>query len=120
MLATGVVLQMPGTRGLQPPTRSLFILHSFLPSPLHTFNLCGSWVNICSALWRLSHPQVPAIAALPMRPAQEKKVDEGRKADQKAVDAAILKAVAAVPNMKQYLGSYFTLSKGQFPHQMVF
>ena len=43
-----------------------------------------------------------------------------RKADQKAVDAAVLKAVKAVPMLKQYLNAKFSLKQGQFPHMMKF
>lgn len=47
-------------------------------------------------------------------------VSDERKADQKAVDAALLKAVEAVPMLKQYLNAKFTLSNGDKPHNMVF
>lgn len=47
-------------------------------------------------------------------------VSDARKADQKAVDAAILKAVDATPLMKNYLGSKFSLGKHDRPHKMVF
>jgi len=47
-------------------------------------------------------------------------VSETRKADQKKVDAALLKAVEAVPMLKQYLNAKFSLSKGDKPHKMVF
>ena len=43
-----------------------------------------------------------------------------RKADQKAVDAAILKNISAEPLLKQYLSSRFSLSNGQAPHLMKF
>mmetsp|Transcript_14509 Transcript_14509/g.17937 ORF Transcript_14509/g.17937 Transcript_14509/m.17937 type:complete len:226 (-) Transcript_14509:211-888(-) len=43
-----------------------------------------------------------------------------RKADQKAVDTAVLSAVKAVPQLKQYLGAKFSLTKGQAPHEMKF
>lgn len=45
-------------------------------------------------------------------------VSDARKADQKAVDASIVKAAGAT--MTSYLKSTFTLSKNQFPHEMVF
>ena len=55
---------------------------------------------------------------------EEPKVSPGpseeRVADQKAVDAALMKAVDAVPMMAKYLKSKFTLSKSQKPHKMTF
>lgn len=47
-------------------------------------------------------------------------VSDQRKADQKKVDAAILKAVDATPLMKNYLGSKFSLKKHDRPHNLVF
>jgi len=47
-------------------------------------------------------------------------VSDSRKADQKTVDASILKAVDAEPLMKNYLGSKFSLKKHDRPHKMVF
>jgi large subunit ribosomal protein L6e len=47
-------------------------------------------------------------------------VSAARKADQKTVDAALLKAVAAVPNLKHYLNAKFSLVKGDKPHLMQF
>lgn len=47
-------------------------------------------------------------------------VSDERKADQKKVDAAVLKAVEATPLLKNYLGSNFTLGKHDKPHKMVF
>jgi len=47
-------------------------------------------------------------------------VTDQRKADQKKVDAAILKAVDAAPLMKNYLGSKFSLKKHDRPHKMIF
>lgn len=49
-----------------------------------------------------------------------KELTDEKKADQKAVDAALLPAVEAEETMKDYLSSKFTLSKGQFPHLMKF
>merc|ERR1712130_491448 len=43
---------------------------------------------------------------------------EERKADQKAVDAAVLTAVNKEKYMKGYLKKDFGLSKGQYPHKM--
>merc|ERR1712127_648140 len=47
-------------------------------------------------------------------------VSDQRKADQKKVDAAILKAVEATPLMKNYLSSKFSLGKYDRPHKMIF
>lgn len=47
-------------------------------------------------------------------------VSDQRKADQKKVDASILKAVDATPLMKNYLGSKFSLGKYDRPHKMIF
>ena len=47
-------------------------------------------------------------------------IPAARKEDQKTVDTALLKAVAAVPMLKAYLNSKFSLTKGQCPHEMVF
>jgi len=47
-------------------------------------------------------------------------VSDQRKADQKKVDAAVLKAVEATPLLKNYLGSNFTLGKHDKPHKMIF
>lgn len=47
-------------------------------------------------------------------------VSDERKADQKSVDAALLKAVDAVPMMKAYLNARFSLSNGDKPHKMIF
>lgn len=47
-------------------------------------------------------------------------VSDTRKADQKTVDASILKVVDATPLMKNYLGSKFSLGKYDKPHKMIF
>jgi large subunit ribosomal protein L6e len=47
-------------------------------------------------------------------------VSDVRKADQKRVDASILKVVDATPLMKNYLGSKFSLGKYDKPHKMIF
>ncbi|KAL3902996.1 MAG: hypothetical protein SGARI_005576 [Bacillariaceae sp.] len=47
-------------------------------------------------------------------------VSDERKADQKKVDAALLKAVGAVPMLEAYLASQFSLSANDQPHLMKF
>jgi len=47
-------------------------------------------------------------------------VSDQRKADQKAVDASLLKAVEAVPMMEGYLAAKFSLSDNDRPHKMLF
>lgn len=47
-------------------------------------------------------------------------VSEQRKADQKKVDDALLKAVQAVPMMEGYLAAHFTLTSTDKPHKMKF
>lgn len=52
--------------------------------------------------------------------AQKKAPGGTRVEDQKKVDKALLAAIQKVPDMKQYLGSNFSLRKGDRPHAMVF
>jgi len=47
-------------------------------------------------------------------------IDASRVSDQKVVDKAVLEAIKKVPNLKQYLGAHFTLTSGQFPHELRF
>lgn len=47
-------------------------------------------------------------------------ISDARKADQKKVDAGVLKAVGAVPQLNKYLNAKFSLSKYDKPHNMVF
>jgi len=47
-------------------------------------------------------------------------VSDQRKADQKTVDAALMKAVDSTPMLKQYLSARFSLSKNDRPHEMKF
>lgn len=49
-----------------------------------------------------------------------RKANETRVADQKAVDAAVLGAVGKEAGLKAYLKARFTLTNGQFPHEMKF
>ena len=43
-----------------------------------------------------------------------------RKTEQKRVDTAVLAVVAKTPLLKQYLKAKFSLTKGQYPHQLKF
>ncbi|KAH6759335.1 Ribosomal protein L6 family protein [Perilla frutescens var. frutescens] len=43
-----------------------------------------------------------------------------KKEDQKSVDAPLLKALEAVPDLKAYLGARFSLKAGMKPHELVF
>jgi len=45
---------------------------------------------------------------------------EERKKDQKELDAKLIPVIKKVPYLKHYLGSRFTLTKGQYPHMMKF
>ncbi|KAL5216481.1 hypothetical protein ABZP36_007882 [Zizania latifolia] len=49
-----------------------------------------------------------------------KDLPQFKKEDQKAVDAALIKAIEAVPDLKTYLGARFSLRDGDKPHEMVF
>ncbi|XP_019176019.1 PREDICTED: 60S ribosomal protein L6-like [Ipomoea nil] len=52
---------------------------------------------------------------------EEKKViPQEKKDEQKAVDAALIKAIEAVPDLKAYLGARFSLKAGMKPHELVF
>ena len=52
---------------------------------------------------------------------QEKSVlPQQKKDDQKTVDAAVLKAIESVPDLKSYLGARFSLKAGVKPHELVF
>lgn len=58
------------------------------------------------------------FAADKAAPAPE--LSAAKKADQKALDAALLKVVDKTPMLKAYLSALFTLTKGMKPHEMVF
>ncbi|KAK7060580.1 60S ribosomal protein L6 [Paramarasmius palmivorus] len=51
---------------------------------------------------------------------QTKQLAEGKAADQKEVDKAVIAAVKKTESLAKYLNSTFGLSKGQYPHQMAF
>merc|ERR1719215_427523 len=50
----------------------------------------------------------------------DKETSDDKKALQKKVDASILESVKSVPLLRQYLNAKFTLTNGQFPHNMKF
>lgn len=54
------------------------------------------------------------------KPKDKESFPESKAADQKAVDAAILAAVKKTEYLSKYLKASWGLSKGQFPHQLVF
>ncbi|KVH97067.1 Ribosomal protein L2 domain 2 [Cynara cardunculus var. scolymus] len=45
---------------------------------------------------------------------------QDKKDDQKSVDAALVKSIEAVPDLKSYLGARFSLKAGMKPHELVF
>jgi len=49
-----------------------------------------------------------------------KDLPQFKKDDQKSLDAALIKAIEAVPDLKTYLGARFSLRDGDKPHEMVF
>ena len=54
------------------------------------------------------------------KPKKKAAFPESKAADQKAVDAAVIAAIKKTENLQKYIKSSFGLSKGQFPHQLVF
>lgn len=51
---------------------------------------------------------------------EKKEIPQEKKEDQKTVDAALIKSIEAVPELKVYLGARFSLSQGMKPHELVF
>ncbi|XP_059309376.1 large ribosomal subunit protein eL6-like [Lycium ferocissimum] len=52
---------------------------------------------------------------------EEKNVlPQEKKDDQKAVDAALIKAIEGVPELKEYLSARFSLKSGMKPHELAF
>ncbi|KAM1062029.1 hypothetical protein ACFX14_026313 [Malus domestica] len=45
---------------------------------------------------------------------------QGKKDDQKSVDASLIKSIEAVPDLKTYLAARFSLKAGMKPHELVF
>jgi len=54
------------------------------------------------------------------KPKAKEPFPEAKSADQKEVDKVVVAAVQKQENLAKYLKATFGLSKGQFPHQMVF
>ncbi|KAI0774222.1 60S ribosomal protein L6 [Fomes fomentarius] len=54
------------------------------------------------------------------KPKEKEAFPESKAADQKAVDAAVIAAVKKTEHLQKYIKATFGLSKGQFPHQLVF
>ncbi|KAH7887658.1 ribosomal protein L6e-domain-containing protein [Phlebopus sp. FC_14] len=54
------------------------------------------------------------------KPKPKEPFPEAKSADQKDVDKVVIAAVQKQENLAKYLKASFGLSKGQFPHQMVF
>ncbi|KAJ6628719.1 60S ribosomal protein L6 [Mycena sp. CBHHK59/15] len=54
------------------------------------------------------------------KPKAKEAFPESRSADQKAIDKAILVSLKKTENLAKYLKASWGLSKGQFPHQLVF
>ena len=61
-------------------------------------------------------PQKPTAGA----EQPKKKADPQRVKDQTELDAVVLPAVKAVPQLARYLNAKFTLRNGQFPHELKF
>ncbi|KAJ7638913.1 60S ribosomal protein L6 [Roridomyces roridus] len=54
------------------------------------------------------------------KPKAKEAFPESKSADQKEIDKAILASVKKTENLGKYLAASWGLSKGQFPHQLVF
>ncbi|KAK2637106.1 hypothetical protein Ddye_031898 [Dipteronia dyeriana] len=51
---------------------------------------------------------------------EKKSLPQEKKDNQKAVDTPLVKSIEAVPELKAYLGSRFSLKAGMKPHELVF
>ncbi|TQE10877.1 hypothetical protein C1H46_003450 [Malus baccata] len=47
-------------------------------------------------------------------------IPQGRKDEQKSVDASLIKSIEAVPDLKTYLAARFSLKAGMKPHELVY
>ena len=54
------------------------------------------------------------------KPKQKETFPESKAADQKAVDAAVIAGLKKTEHLSKYLKASWGLSKGQFPHQLIF
>jgi large subunit ribosomal protein L6e len=54
------------------------------------------------------------------QPKPKEKLPESRAADQRTIDNALLSSIKKTDNLSKYLKASWGLSKGQFPHQLVF
>ena len=54
------------------------------------------------------------------KPKEKEAFPEGKSADQKEVDKAIIAGIKKTANLAKYLNASWGLSKGQYPHQLVF
>lgn len=54
------------------------------------------------------------------KPKEKEAFPEAKSTDQKDIDKAIIASLKKTENLAKYLKSSFGLSKGQFPHQLVF
>nr|XP_043632627.1 60S ribosomal protein L6 [Erigeron canadensis] len=51
---------------------------------------------------------------------EKNQLPQDKKDDQKTIDAALIKCIEAVPELKSYLGARFSLKAGMKPHELVF
>jgi len=54
------------------------------------------------------------------KPKPKEPFPEAKSTDQKEVDKAVIAAVQKQANLAKYLKATFGLTKGQYPHQLVF
>jgi large subunit ribosomal protein L6e len=54
------------------------------------------------------------------QPRAKEPLPASRTADQKTIDNALLSTIKKTDNLSKYLKASWGLSKGQFPHQLVF
>ncbi|KZS98042.1 hypothetical protein SISNIDRAFT_449670 [Sistotremastrum niveocremeum HHB9708] len=54
------------------------------------------------------------------QPKEKEPFPEAKSEDQKTIDSALIAEIKKVPVLSKYLKASFGLSKGQFPHQLVF
>jgi len=54
------------------------------------------------------------------KPKEKEPFPRAKSADQKEIDSAIITSIKKTENLAKYLKASWGLSKGQFPHQLVF